>query len=122
MHAQLELLLEMQDLHSQMDGLREGNMREVESDLFDMNIDDAIELIAQKLVELEDRLDSEVRGRYRQMNQKGLGASWRSPLPGLPPSETSGSSSARTAAASCITSTDRPPAYRPARGLLRFCG
>ena len=72
MHAQLELLLEMQDLHSQMDGLREGNMREVESDLFDMNIDDAIELIAQKLVELEDRLDPEVRGRYRQMNQKGL--------------------------------------------------
>lgn len=72
MHAQLELLLEMQDLHSQMDGLRDGNMREVESDLFDMNIDDAIELIAQKLVELEDRLDPEVRGRYRQMSQKGL--------------------------------------------------
>ena len=74
MHAQLELLLEMQDLHSQMEGLREENMREVESDLFDMKIDDALELIAQKLVELEDRLGPDVRRRYRQMNEKGLKA------------------------------------------------
>ena len=74
MHAQLELLLEIQDLHGQRDGLREESMREVESDLFDMQIEDALRLLDEKLVELEESLEPDVRARYRRMVDKGMRA------------------------------------------------
>lgn len=74
LHAQLELLLEIQDLHSQREGLSEESLREVESDLFDMQIEEALRLLDEKLVELEDRLETDVASRYRQMADKGMRA------------------------------------------------
>lgn len=65
MHPQLEILLEMQDLRSQARALREeAAEREVESDVFDMKIEEALEHLREKVRELEDRLDPEVRSTY----------------------------------------------------------
>lgn len=73
-HKQLELLLEIQDLRGQRAGLRKGNLREMESDLFEVKIDDAIARLAAKVTELEERLEPSTRRRYRQLTDKGLRA------------------------------------------------
>lgn len=72
MHDQLELLLEMQDLQAQKASLeREDPVREVEADVFEVRLEDAIRLLEEKLSELEDRLTPAVRRRYRQVIEKG---------------------------------------------------
>jgi len=68
-HAQLELLLELQDLHTQARSLSEEDHAEVESEMFDVDIDAALVALEQKLVELEERLEPQVRDRYRDLVQ-----------------------------------------------------
>jgi len=66
-HAQLELLLEMQDLRAQKRALDEQGLREMESELFDIEPAEASHRIDQKLEELEGRLDDTVRQRYERL-------------------------------------------------------
>lgn len=67
MHAQLETLLELQDLRAQKRALEEENVREVESEVFEMPIEEAVEKIQEKVRSLEDRLDDPVASRYRRL-------------------------------------------------------
>lgn len=67
MHAQLELLLELQDLHTQKRSLSEKEHAEVETEMFDVDIDAALVTLDEKLVELEGRLEPRVRDRYRDL-------------------------------------------------------
>lgn len=67
MHPQLETLLEMQDLRSQRDALAEQDLGRVESELFDIEPEEAVRRIDQKLDELEERLDTDVRNRYERL-------------------------------------------------------
>ncbi len=71
MHPQLELLLEIQDLRSQSVGLHEEPLRAVESKVFDVEIEDAVRRLDEKVIELEERLSPEVRQRYRLITDKG---------------------------------------------------
>ncbi len=71
MHPQLELLLEIQDLRSQSVGLHEEPLRAVESKLFEVEIEDAVQRLDEKVIELEERLSPEVRHRYRMIKDKG---------------------------------------------------
>lgn len=65
MHPQLELLLEMQDLRSQARALEEeAGAREVESDVFDVKVEEAAEHLREKTEELRGRLDPEVQGTH----------------------------------------------------------
>jgi predicted nucleic acid-binding Zn-ribbon protein len=73
-HAQLELLLEIQDLRTQRHGMTNGTLADVESTVFDMRIEEAIELLDEKVGELEGRLRDTVRERYRRMVDKGMRA------------------------------------------------
>lgn len=71
MHPQLELLLEMQDLRSQIRALREeAAEREVESDLFDVEIEDAVDHLVEKVDTLEHRLDPDVRATFRRVSDQ----------------------------------------------------
>lgn len=67
MDAQLETLLEMQDLRSQKKALEQEGVREVESEVFDMRIEEAAEKVEEKVLELEGRLEPAVRSRYRRL-------------------------------------------------------
>lgn len=67
MHPQLELLLEMQDLRSQMRALQSEGVREVESEVFEMEVEDAARRLGEKIDELKDRLDADVRARYDRL-------------------------------------------------------
>lgn len=71
MHAQLEILLELQDLRAQKRALEEEGVREVESEVFDMSVEDALEKIDEKLHDLEDRLDDPIAARYRRLGGPG---------------------------------------------------
>lgn len=64
MHAQLEILLELQDLRAQSRALAEDSLREVEQEVFALTPDEARSALDQKLGELEDQLDPTVRSRY----------------------------------------------------------
>jgi predicted nucleic acid-binding Zn-ribbon protein len=66
-HAQLEILLEMQDLRSQRAALAEQDLGRMESELFDIEPDEAVLRIDEKLGELEDRLETGVRNRYERL-------------------------------------------------------
>lgn len=70
MHQQLEILLEIQDLRSQVRALQEEGEREVESEVFEMPMEEAIGKIEQKLEELEGRLQGTVERRYRRIRQR----------------------------------------------------
>lgn len=70
MDPQLEILLEMQDLESQRKALEEEGFREVESEVFEMAVEEALEKIDRKIGELEERLDEDVRGRYRRLHRR----------------------------------------------------
>lgn len=74
MHAQLELLLEIQDLRAQRHGMEDGTLANFESDVFALQLGEAIELLDEKLIELEDRLTEEIRERYQRMTGKGMRA------------------------------------------------
>lgn len=74
MNPQLELLLEIQDLQTQREGLSEESLREMESQVFDMQVEDALRLLEEKVEELVQRLDPPVRSRYRQLSLRGMRA------------------------------------------------
>ena len=64
MHPQLELLLELQDLRAQSRALAKESLREVEQELFDLTPDEARATLDEKIVELADQLETDVRSRY----------------------------------------------------------
>lgn len=75
MDPQLETLLEIQDLKSQREELsREETLRKMESDLFEVQVEEALERLDDKIDELEGRLADPVRRRYRGLADKGLRA------------------------------------------------
>lgn len=65
MNAQLEILLQLQDLRSQAHELTSlESSREVEVQEFNIDLDKAVEDLQEKIVELEDELTPQIRGRY----------------------------------------------------------
>ena len=67
MHAQLELLLELQDLHAQRRSLSDDALKQVE-DVFELRPEEALDLLDQKVAELTERLDVAVRKRYVELS------------------------------------------------------
>lgn len=67
MHAQLELLLELQDLHTQRRALTDESMKQVEEDVFELHPDEALDLLDRKVLELRDCLEPAVRKRYAEL-------------------------------------------------------
>ena len=67
MHAQLELLLELQDLHTQRRALSEEPLKQVEEDVFELQPDEALDLLDTKVEELTERLEPAVRKRYVEL-------------------------------------------------------
>ena len=64
MHPQLELLLELQDLHSQRRALHDEPLRDMEEAVFDLKPEDALELLDFKVTELIGRLEPGIQRRY----------------------------------------------------------
>ena len=67
---QLELLLEIQDLRMQRRGLTDGTLTDLEAEVFDIKIEDAIRSLDEKVEELAQRLTRGVRERYRRIADK----------------------------------------------------
>ncbi len=67
MHRQLGLLLEIQDLKMQRNGLADGSLADLESGVFDIEIADAIKSLEEKVEQLEGRLDRRIVARYRRI-------------------------------------------------------
>jgi uncharacterized protein len=68
MHAQLETLLELQDLKSQRKELNEAtSTRQVEEEVFHVSIEEALTQLDQKIDEMENALPAPVRSRYRRL-------------------------------------------------------
>lgn len=71
MHAQLETLLEIQDLKSQRKELGElTGERQVEEEVFNVSVDDAIRQLDAKIEDMENSLPSAVRNRYRRLSSR----------------------------------------------------
>lgn len=69
MHAQLETLLELQDLKSQRKELQEASSaRQVEEEVFHISIEDALAQLDQKIEEIEAALPPAVRSRYGRLS------------------------------------------------------
>ena len=69
MHEQLEKLLEIQDLKSQRgELLDQGAGRDVEEEVFNISVEDALEQLDAKMAEMEESLEPSVRGRYRKLS------------------------------------------------------
>jgi len=64
MHPQLELLLELQDLHTQRRSLQEKPLRDMEEAVFDLRPEEALALLGDKIAELAGRLDPRIQRRY----------------------------------------------------------
>ena len=68
MHAQLERLLELQDLKSQRRELESTTSeRQVEEEVFNISIDDALAKLDSKIDEMENSLVPQIRNRYRRL-------------------------------------------------------
>ena len=67
MHAQLELLMELQDLRAQSRALSEDLTRQVEEDVFELTPDEARATLDAKIDELAEHLEPAVRTRYRTL-------------------------------------------------------
>lgn len=71
MHPQLETLLEIQDLKSQRRELEDASEgRQVEQELFNIRVEDAITQLDQKIEEMLASLDPRVRQRYERLSQR----------------------------------------------------
>jgi uncharacterized protein len=69
MHPQLESLLEIQDLKTQRGELIEqSGERKVEEEVFGMSIDEAVQQLDEKILEMEEALDAVIRNRYRRLS------------------------------------------------------
>jgi predicted nucleic acid-binding Zn-ribbon protein len=72
MHPQLETLLEIQDLKSQKNDLLDQSQgHNVERELFNVSIDEAVAQVEQKIGEMEESLLPPVRSRYRRLSGRG---------------------------------------------------
>lgn len=71
MHPQLELLLELQDLHTQRRALQEEPLRDVEEAVFELRPEEALELLDSKITELVGRLDATIQRRYTAFIETG---------------------------------------------------
>lgn len=69
MHPHLEVLLEIQDLKTQRKEL-EAHEREMQESVFGLGIDDALQQLDEKIVEMEDSLPPPVRSRYNRVSGK----------------------------------------------------
>ena len=68
MHPQLEILLELQDLKAQkreMEEAAEESSLEIERSVFQVQPEDAVAHLEEKIEEMETSLDPEVLTRYR---------------------------------------------------------
>jgi predicted nucleic acid-binding Zn-ribbon protein len=74
MHAQLEILLQLQDLKAQRRELLEGEaVRRVEEEQFQFDADAAVTQLTEKIREFEEQLAPPVRKRYdRILASRGL--------------------------------------------------
>lgn len=72
MNPELELLLEIQDLQAQRDGLAEEALRLVESEVFDIEVEGAVRALQEKIEELKLRLTPTVRSRYERLSKRGV--------------------------------------------------
>lgn len=71
MHAQLEALMEIQDLKSQRKELEDTSAgRQVEQDVFNMRVEDAVAELDRKIAEMEANLEPRVRSRYERLAGK----------------------------------------------------
>lgn len=66
MHPQLRLLMEIQDLRSQLKEIT-TSAEELEAEHFNVDVGQARESLESKIEELKDRLDPAVRRRYEQI-------------------------------------------------------
>lgn len=67
MHHQLEILLELQDLKAQKQEMADEaaeTSRDIEEDVFQVHPEDAAKRLQEKIEEMEETLDAEVRKRY----------------------------------------------------------
>ncbi len=65
LNPQLEILLQIQDLRTQRKDLLEPEpTRKVEEEEFHIDVDEAVRMIDEKIAELRESLDPNVRGRY----------------------------------------------------------
>lgn len=67
MHPQLELLLELQDLHTQRRALKDEPLRDVEEALFELRPAEALSLLDDKIEELVGRLEPQIQRRYVEL-------------------------------------------------------
>lgn len=67
MHPSLETLLEIQDLKTQRRELEGTPERQVQEEVFNITIEDALRQLDEKIAEMEESLPSPVRSRYLRM-------------------------------------------------------
>lgn len=73
MHPQLEILLELQDLKAQMREMEEAaeeSSREIESQVFKVEPEDAVAQLEEKIAEMEETLEPDVLRRYRLVSAR----------------------------------------------------
>ncbi|HEX8246524.1 MAG TPA: C4-type zinc ribbon domain-containing protein [Longimicrobium sp.] len=70
MHQNLETLLEIQDLKTQRKELAEAGEREVQEQVFGLSVDDALQKLDAKIVEMEETLPPQVLSRYRRVSAR----------------------------------------------------
>ena len=68
MNAQLETLLEIQDLKTQRQELDVTAERQVQEEVFNVSIEDALRHLDEKIAEMEESLPPPVRSRYRRIS------------------------------------------------------
>jgi predicted nucleic acid-binding Zn-ribbon protein len=69
MDAQLEILLQIQDLKAQRRDLAESETeRQVEVEAFHLQVDQAVAQLDEKIHELEDELAPQIRKRYERLS------------------------------------------------------
>lgn len=69
MHPQLEILLQIQDLRTQRRLLREEEgERDLQAEQFSVDVDDAISDLNEKISEMEDELEPDIRSRYNRIS------------------------------------------------------
>lgn len=71
MNAQLETLLQIQDLKAQRREIQEAGARKVQEEEFNLDIEDAVRALDGKIEELEAELDPAVRRRYHRLAAPG---------------------------------------------------
>jgi uncharacterized protein len=71
MDAQVEILLQIQDLKAQRRELEEGGGREVQQNAFNLEADEAIAQLDEKIEEVMNELDPAIRRRYDRIAAGG---------------------------------------------------